>query len=224
MADYLIEILISIPCVLLALVFHELAHGYVAYKLGDPTAKSMGRLTLNPIKHLDLMGTLCMVFFRFGWAKPVPIDARYFKNPRRDIALSSLAGPMANLVLALIGAFIYSASIALVNKLTLEYESFLYYVFLAYFMLVTSFIWLNISLAIFNLIPLPPLDGSRIFLIWLPYRKYARILQYERQISMAFLLILILDSRLLGGYFIGALSFIVNLIYNGMISLFTLLF
>ena len=222
--DKLIELLISIPCVLLALVFHEIAHGYAAYKLGDPTAKYMGRLTLNPLKHLDLVGTLCMIFLRFGWARPVPIDSRYFKNPRRDIALSSLAGPMANLVLAFIGSFIYSLGLALANKVMPEYKSFVYYIFLAFLMFFSSFVWLNISLAIFNLIPLPPLDGSRIFLIWLPYRKYAKILQYERQISLAFMLILIFDSRLLGGYFTGALSFIVNFIYDGMISLFTLLF
>ena len=224
MVDYLIELLISIPCVLIALVFHEIAHGYVAYRLGDPTAKYMGRLTLNPLKHLDPIGTVCMIFFRFGWAKPVPIDTRYFKKPRRDIALSSLAGPMANLIIAFFGAFIYSAGVALANKIMPEYKSFVYYVLLAFLMFAYSLTWLNISLAVFNLIPLPPLDGSRIFLIWLPYRHYAKILRYERQIAMAFMLILIFDSRLLGGHFTGALSFIVNLIYNGMTSLFTLLF
>ena len=222
--DYLISILISIPCVLVALVFHEVAHGFIAYKLGDPTAKYMGRLSLNPMKHLDPIGTLCMVFFRFGWAKPVPIDTRYFRKPRRDIALTSLAGPMANLILALIGAFIYSLCLAITYKVLPEYESFTYYVFVALLMLFSSFSWLNISLAIFNLIPLPPLDGSRIFLIWLSYGKYAKILRYERQISLAFMAALILDSRILGGYFIGALSFMVNFIYDGMLSLFTFLY
>lgn len=222
--DYLISLLISIPCVLVALVFHEVAHGFIAYKLGDPTARYMGRLSLNPLKHLDPIGTLCMVFFRFGWAKPVPIDVRYFKKPRRDIALSSLAGPVANLILALVGALLYSLCLALTYKVLPEYESFLYYVFYALLMLFTSFTWLNISLAIFNLIPLPPLDGSRIFLIWLPYRVYAKIVRYERQISLAFMAILIIDSRLLDGYFIGALSFVVNFIFNGMLSLFTFLY
>ena len=222
--DYLISILISIPCVLVALVFHEVAHGFVAYKLGDPTAKYMGRLSLNPVKHLDPIGTLCMVFFRFGWAKPVPINTRYFKTPRRDIALSSLAGPMANLILALVGAFIYSLFLGFANTVSPEYESFTYYVFIAILSLFSSFSWLNISLAIFNLIPLPPLDGSRIFLIWLPYDKYAKIMMYERQISLMFMCVLILDSRILGGYIIGALSFIVNFIYDGMLSLFTFLY
>ncbi|MBQ8393023.1 MAG: site-2 protease family protein [Clostridia bacterium] len=224
MVDYLIDILISIPCVLVALVIHELAHGFIAYKLGDPTAKLMGRLTLNPLKHLDPIGTVCMIFFRFGWARPVPINTRFFKKPRRDICLSALAGPMANLLLAFIGAFIYSLSIYLLSDVVFESANFLFYVCVAYETLLFNFIWLNIALAIFNLIPLPPLDGSRILLIWLPYRIYAKILRYEREISALFIVILLLDSRVLGGIFTKALSFLVNLIYGGMMTLFSLIF
>ena len=92
--------LLSIPAVIIALIFHEIAHGFVAYKLGDPTARAMGRLSLNPLKHLDPIGTLCMIFFRFGWAKPVPINTRFFKNPRRDMAITALAGPLTNFLIA----------------------------------------------------------------------------------------------------------------------------
>ena len=224
MTDYLIELLIGIPCVIIALVFHEISHGFIAYKLGDPTAKNMGRLTLNPLKHLDPLGTASMIFFKFGWAKPVPIDSRYFKKPRRDIALTALAGPCANLLLALIGAFIYSLSQIFLKELVFESANFLYYICVAYATLMESFIWLNIALAIFNLIPLPPLDGSRILLIWLPYRIYAKILRYEREIAAMFLVILLLDSRVLNGLFSSGLSFVVGFVFNGMMSLFSFLY
>ena len=104
--DTLIQFLFVVPCVLIALTFHEFAHGYMAYKLGDPTAKNLGRLTLNPLKHLDPIGTICMIFFHFGWAKPVPINSRYFKKPRRDMALTAAAGPIMNFILALFGMLV----------------------------------------------------------------------------------------------------------------------
>ena len=104
--DTLIQFLFVVPCVLIALTFHEFAHGYMAYKLGDPTAKNFGRLTLNPLKHLDPIGTICMIFFHFGWAKPVPINSRYFKKPRRDMALTAAAGPIMNFILALFGVLV----------------------------------------------------------------------------------------------------------------------
>lgn len=104
--NVLVSYLLSIPGVLLALSVHECAHGYVSYKLGDPTAKNLGRLTLNPIKHIDILGLICMVFFRFGWAKPVPVNARYYKKPRRDMALVAAAGPISNLLMSFIGLFL----------------------------------------------------------------------------------------------------------------------
>ena len=101
--NYLISLILSIPGVLLALSVHECAHGWMSYKLGDPTARNMGRLTLNPLKHLDPIGLICMVFFRFGWARPVPVNARYYKKPRRDMALVAAAGPISNLLMCLFG-------------------------------------------------------------------------------------------------------------------------
>ena len=98
--EQIAKYLITIPAVLLVIMFHELAHGVAAYKLGDPTAKRMGRLSLNPLKHLDPLGAVCMVLFRFGWAKPVPVNPRYFKDPKRGMALTALAGPLANIFLA----------------------------------------------------------------------------------------------------------------------------
>ena len=106
MLDKLIDLLFVIPCVLFALTVHEVSHGYMAYRLGDPTAHRMGRLTLNPLKHLDPVGALCMVLFHFGWARPVPINTRYFKKPRRDTALTAAAGPISNFLMAFLGLLI----------------------------------------------------------------------------------------------------------------------
>jgi Zn-dependent protease len=104
--DWLISILLTIPGVLLALSVHECAHGWMSYQLGDPTARNLGRLTLNPIKHIDPIGFLCMVFFRFGWAKPVPVNARYYKKPRRDMALVAAAGPLSNVIMMVAALFL----------------------------------------------------------------------------------------------------------------------
>ena len=112
----LISYVLILPIILLALSIHETAHGYVASKLGDPTAKSLGRLTLNPLHHIDIFGFLCMLFFHFGWAKPVPVNTRYFKKPRRDMALTSAAGPAANILLALIFAALLRIEILLVDS------------------------------------------------------------------------------------------------------------
>ena len=111
--NQIIELLFVLPCVILALSVHEVAHGWMAYKLGDPTAKNMGRLTLNPLKHLDPLGTLCMIFFHFGWARPVPINTRYFKNNKRDTALTALAGPLSNFIMAFIGILLYRIFVAI---------------------------------------------------------------------------------------------------------------
>ncbi|MBE6664279.1 MAG: site-2 protease family protein [Ruminococcaceae bacterium] len=211
----LIDLLLRLPIVIIALVVHECAHGFIAYKLGDPTAKYLGRLTLNPIKHLDPIGALCMLLFRFGWAKPVPINPMYFKNPKVGMALSSLAGPTSNIILSFIGTFFYVLSVKLGNLIIVTTANTGLYTPLSYlYQFFAMFAILNMSLAIFNLIPLPPLDGSRIISIFLPQRAYFRIMRYERYIGIGFMVLLLVDSYFLGGYITGALSFIVNFVIN----------
>jgi len=153
--------------VLFALSIHEMAHGFAAYKLGDPTAKYDGRLSLNPLRHLDPIGALSMLLFGFGWAKPVMINPNYFKNLKRDSALTALAGPLSNIIVAYIGMLLWVHLLPVVNS-----------TYFAIFLRI--FITLNINLAVFNLIPIPPLDGSKIFLHLLPPRIYYEIMRYER--------------------------------------------
>lgn len=171
-------ILLSALAALVALTIHEFAHGYVAYKLGDDTAKSLGRLSLNPIKHLDPFGALCMVLFHFGWAKPVPINPRNFKNPRRGFAITACAGPLTNIIVGFFTAFLYLLCLyniketdsLFLNNLQVNTTLFLMY-----------FFSINIGLGIFNLIPVPPFDGSRILNVILPQRLYFKVMKYERQ-------------------------------------------
>ena len=183
------ELLFVIPCVLVALSVHEVSHGWMAYRLGDPTAKNLGRLSLNPLKHLDPVGTLCMIFFHFGWARPVPINTRYFKNNRRDTALTALAGPLSNIALAFLGTILFHIIYAVGSRATIRSE-FSYNVFVAALTLFSYFRSLNLALAVFNLIPVPPLDGSRIFLVWLPPKYYFGVMKYERYIQLGLMILL----------------------------------
>ncbi len=215
----LVELLLSIPAVLLALTVHEYAHGYAAYKLGDPTARALGRLSLNPLRHLDPIGTVCMVLFRFGWARPVPINARYFRKPRRDMAITALAGPLANVILSFLGLGLYLLARLAVNALYpwLAVSTLLlrFAEFTCLFLLLLHY--LNLSLAIFNLIPIPPLDGSRILGILLPPKYYFGFMKYERYIALALMILLWL------GVLTPVLSFAVDGISRGMLWLFGLI-
>lgn len=175
------EILYTLCAVVLALSFHEACHGFVASKLGDPTARLSGRLTLNPLKHIDPLGLICMVLFRFGWAKPVPVNPRWFKKPKQGMAITAAAGPLGNLFLGFVCIFLYYI-------LYLYLSSFAFFSALADFISVLAI--LNINFAIFNLIPLPPLDGSRILGLFLPSQVYFKIMQYERYIQYALLILL----------------------------------
>lgn len=169
------QMLISIPALLIAITFHELSHGYMSYLLGDPTAKQEGRLTLNPIKHLDPIGALGLLFFHFGWAKPVPINPFYYKNRKLGIVLVSIAGPMANFILALITTLIIKgilmANMVTANTLVFDFLGIL--------------VMYNLSLGIFNLIPLPPLDGSKIAASLLPEKYEMWAYQNERYFMLA---------------------------------------
>lgn len=196
--------------VLIALTVHEYAHGYVAFKLGDPTAKAVGRLSLNPLRHLNPVGFLSMLFFGFGWATPVPIYARNFKNPKRGMALCALAGPVSNLLLALLGAL----GTSLLGPLMLKTASSPIQVSAYFFFYL--FTQLNISLAIFNLIPVPPLDGSRVLSVFLPPKAYFGMMRYERQIGIGFFLFMILDDRLGFGILDLILGNAVSAVYSAM--------
>lgn len=187
--SYIIQILLSLPIIFLALSLHETAHGYAAYRLGDPTAHSLGRLTLNPIKHIDPIGFICMVLFGFGWAKPVPINTRYFKKPKRDMVLTGAAGPLSNLLLAAI--FTVLLKIAYSGLYSASYTSD-FWAQMAFYLLIFLFygVRLNVTLAVFNLIPVPPLDGSRILMALLPWQIYYKIMRYERIIYVVLLVAL----------------------------------
>lgn len=191
----LIEYILILPVILLALSIHESAHGYVAYRLGDPTAQSLGRLTLNPLKHIDVFGFICMMFFHFGWAKPVPINVRYFKNPRRGMALTAAAGPASNVLLALIFAALLRLEMIFVDLFFSDVFSgaavgtgFNMMCVLNYILYMG--VLLNISLAVFNLIPIPPFDGSRIAYVFLPQKLYFYVMRYEQYIMIVILLLL----------------------------------
>ncbi len=196
------EFLIRIPIVLFSLTVHEVAHGFAAYKLGDPTAKSLGRLSLNPLKHLDPAGAICMLLFRFGWAKPVPINTRYFKKPRSGMALTALAGPVSNLLMSLI-AFIITRYIYVFGGAALLSDSVTPLQLLCIFF--DTFFLMNLCLAVFNLIPVPPLDGSRILLVFLPDKLYFGIMRYEQYIYIGLIVCLFL------GILDVPLNFIVDL-------------
>lgn len=173
-----LNLLIKALVLVTAMPVHECAHALVASWLGDNTARNRGRVTLDPTKHLDLWGSLAMILCGFGWAKPVPINPRNFKNPKAGMAISSLAGPVSNILLAYIVLVIYK-----ILFFSGVHVAALYTVF--YYMIV-----LNIGLGIFNLIPIPPLDGSRIATLFLPQRIYFKIMQYERYIFLGLVLLI----------------------------------
>lgn len=167
------ELIYLVPAILIAVSFHEFAHGYVSYKLGDPTPKATGRLSLNPLAHLDPVGTLCLLLFHFGWAKPVQVNPYYYKNKRGGMALVGLAGPMMNFLIAFISAFF----MGIVLKSTGGYAGD---VVVVIFNLLKYMYMINIGLGVFNLIPLPPLDGSKILGAILPENTYFKLMRYER--------------------------------------------
>jgi Zn-dependent protease len=178
-------LLIVIPF-LIGITVHELAHGFTAYRLGDNTAKSMGRLTLNPIKHIDPFGLVMIVFFGFGFAKPVPVNMNVFKHPKRFMAITAFAGPLSNIILALIFMFILGLVIVPLNQLAVQ--SFELASFLHNLLLHT--VGINIMLAVFNMQPIPPLDGSKILFSALSEPGYYKLMQFERYGFIALIVLL----------------------------------
>lgn len=178
---------------LVALTVHEFSHGYAAYKMGDNTAKNLGRLTFNPLKHLDPVGLICMIFFRVGWAKPVPINARNFKNPKWGFALVGIAGPLSNLLLGFLTGGAYLAVLAMTRDVAFE-AGVLYNLVKNGVLFLATFFSVNIGLGIFNLLPIPPFDGSRILNVILPPKLYFGIMRYERKIYLGVLLWLLVGD------------------------------
>ncbi len=194
------KIAIMLVPALLAIILHEVAHGYIAEQFGDPTARLLGRLTLNPLKHLDPIGTIAIFIFGFGWARPVPVNPGNFRHPRRDMLWVALAGPLTNLTLAVISALLLRG-VGWLDQTSLG-ESQLYGQFVNPFKMMLGFsLYINVLLGVFNLIPVPPLDGGRILTGILPERQAALISRLE---PFGFVLILFLVfftdvwSRILG--------------------------
>jgi Zn-dependent protease len=180
MASVISQILATLFVIFCILPLHEFAHGWAAGKLGDHTAKYSGRLTMNPLASFDPIGSLFLLLFGFGWAKPVPVDSRYFKNPKRDMALTAVAGPLSNFLAAWAGGIVYFGLI-LAARLTLP--KFVHDFFLAY-------ITINVALAVFNLLPIPPLDGSKILGAFLSNRTLYNYYRYQNVIVMVAFLVL----------------------------------
>ena len=190
--------------VFLCLTIHETCHGLAAYALGDPTAKSMHRLSLNPLRHIDWIG-LCMMFFcGFGWAKPVPVDPRYFRKPKQGMALTALAGPVSNLLLALL--------LLLCSCLIYDFAPYSDLWNLVFGFLLDTAV-LSIGLGVFNLVPIPPLDGSKVLAAFLPDRAYFQLMRYERY---GMLLLIFLSFQGVGG---GAISAAINWVWQLFVNL-----
>ena len=196
--------LVRAMVLLTAIPIHECAHAWASNKLGDPTAKNLGRLTLNPLPHLDLIGSVLMLFTGFGWAKPVPVTTRNFKNVKKGMILTALAGPAANILLALLSLILYKLwcyflyPLLAINFTTASAIAQIFYIMCL----------LNINLAVFNLIPIPQLDGSRVLTAVLPARLYYKVMQYEQYIIYGVFIILML------GWLDGPLSFLRGVVYN----------
>ena len=206
----IVYIISALTVIFLTLPVHEFAHGFAAEKLGDKTPRWQGRLTLNPFAHIDWIGAACIIMFGFGWAKPLQVNANGFKNPKRDMALVALAGPVSNIIVALISMLLFNAV-----QIIPVYSTILVYITIFFYYVAT----INVSLAVFNLIPIPPLDGSRLLTALLPYKYYYMLMRYERYIFyglIALLWIGVLDAPLdfLSGALMNGISFLAGLPFS----------
>ncbi len=227
--EILINLLLTLPVILMALSFHEAAHGFMAYKMGDRTAYNLGRVTMNPLKHLDPMGSLWMLIFGYGWAKPVPINPRNFRDPKKGMAYTAIAGPVANFILGLIGILFYSVTTHIITANIMFFAAaeneFLFRVVVIFWNFFYLLAIMNLTLMVFNLIPVPPFDGSRFFGLFLPPRAYFAIMKYEKYTLIAVLAISFLCSRFFGfspAFWVAEKIF--NFFADGMISLLGMIF
>ena len=200
----MLSALMRLIAVFLCLTVHETCHGLAAYALGDPTAKREHRLSLNPLHHIDWVGLACMLVLGFGWAKPVPVDMRYFKKPKQGMALTALAGPVSNLLLALL--------LLLCSRLIYDFAPYSDLWNLVFGFLLDTAV-LSIGLGVFNLVPIPPLDGSKVLAAFLPDRTYFQLMRYERY---GMLLLIFLSFQGVGG---GAISAAINWVWQLFVNL-----
>lgn len=210
----IISFLLSVPIIILVLSVHEYAHGLVAKKLGDPTAESLGRLTLNPLNHIDPIGFLMFIVIGVGYAKPVPINSRYFKKPKRDMALVGAAGPLSNLAMAVLFMIfikIFHVSLPFMMKTNIEWLptalSYLYEI-------LYLGVFYNLAFMLFNLIPVPPLDGSRILYAFLPPKALFWVQRHEQYFFWGILGIFMLFSFLDVSIISIAVHFIIKLLFK----------
>ena len=204
--SYILSIIQSLIPALVCITLHELGHGYTAYLLGDDTAKSRGRLTLNPIKHMDVMGLLMMLVFHVGWAKPVPVNMYNFKDPKKGMAVTALAGPVSNFLITLVFMFLFGFAYTIVG---FHYTKAGYYVL----QLLQLTAYISLGLGLFNLIPIPPLDGSKVLLSLLSDSNYYKLLRYERYGMI--LMILLVSTGIIG----KPLSAAMDAIYDFLVPL-----
>jgi Zn-dependent protease len=202
MDDFLLKLSVMLVPGLLAITCHEVSHGYMAWRFGDPTARMLGRLTLNPLKHLDLIGTLMIFFVGIGWAKPVPVVTENLHNPKKNMIWIAAAGPITNLILATFSALLLRAVVAFGNPASLSPVAFI----IEPLVLMLAFsVYINLLLSIFNMIPVPPLDGGRVLVGLLPYRQSAA---WSRLEPYGMLIIIVLI------FFTNLFSYVVSPVLN----------
>lgn len=201
-------IIINALITIIALTFHELAHGWVSGKLGDPTPKLEGRMTLNPLAHLDVIGTILMILTGFGWAKPVMVNPMYYKDKKKGMALVAVAGPLMNILLGFLGVLVMALFAILLDKNIVPNQTWTWTAYI-----LRLFIVRNLCFAVFNFIPIPPLDGSRLVSMFLPDNMYYKLMQFERY---GIILIMVLS---IAGVFDKIIGTGVNLLMQGMVNL-----